>query len=303
MSDPAEGARGRLPLPTLRDPSLQAAFDRDGILVVPVLDPASARDLRARLLEIMPEDPGEFFDLFRNNPPPLRKQIDRFVRAELTEVAESILADHDFWSAAAIVKPPGAAGEIGLHTDWTMVDERRFRSGLLWLALDDTCEENGSLLAVPGTHRLDIPYRGRDIHFPYQAPDVAALIDERIVRVDVPAGHAAIWDNRLLHGSGPNRTETWRVAVALGFKPRSAGLRHYRRQPGNVAQEYFVTSEFYLDYEPFDPDYDVTGCQVSDGELLPIPAWELTARELRSLSSGGSVLGTVQGARVAADHG
>lgn len=285
MSDLVGIRPADLPLPTLRDERLQEGFDRDGIVVVPLLDAAAARSLRTRVLDVLPDDPGEFFDLFRNNPPAQRKKIDYFVRSELEGIAETLLIDHDFWSTAVIVKPPGPEGEIGLHTDWTMVDEQRFRSGLIWLALDDATVENGSIVAVPGTHCLDVPYRGRDIHFAYDAPGVAALIEDRTVQVDVPLGHAAVWDNRLLHGSGPNHTASWRIVVALGFKPRAAELCHYRRQPNGVSRRHTVQREFYLDYEPFDPDFQPSGPHVSAGELVPLSTWEMTPEILTDLGS------------------
>lgn len=269
--------------PTLRDPAAQAVFERDGIVVVPMLEPAEARELRRRVRQALPSDPGPFFDLFRNNPPELRKRIDALIRSELEERVGEIFVDHDFWSATVLVKQPGEEGEVGLHTDWNMVDESRYRSGLIWLALDDTSVRNGGLLAVPGTNRLEVPYRGKDVHFGFDTVPVQARIDAQTVAVDVPVGHAAVWDNRLLHGSGPNTSDDWRIAAALGFKPRQAQLYHYRLMPDGVAHRFAIEREFFLDYEPFLPNEVIDGPHVLADEPFAPAAWELTAEDLAGL--------------------
>lgn len=269
--------------PTLRDPGAQARFAHDGVVVVPVLTPDEATALRTRVVAALPEDPGPFLDLFRSDPPPLRKRLDRLVRDELEDRVAPLFVDHDFWSAAVLVKPGGPPGRIGLHTDWTMVDESRFRSGLVWIALDDTTAENGALTVVPGTNRLDLPYRGYDMHFDHRREDRRAAIAERSVLMEVPAGHAAIWDNRLLHGSDPNHGTRWRIAVALGFKPRQAIARHHRRTADGTPIRYDVAIPFFLDYEPFAEIDRLEGEHVLDATPVAPPGDDLRADEIQAL--------------------
>lgn len=278
--------------PTLRDPVAQERFERDGIVVVPVLEPEEALVLRRAVQAILPPDPGPFLDLFRNNPPELRKRIDRLIRDELETRAGEIFVDHDFWSATVLVKQPGEAGSIGLHTDWNMVDETRFRSGLIWLALEDTAAGNGGIFVVPGTNRLDLPYRGSDVHFGFDAPPVQAMIEERTVAVNVPVGHAAIWDNRLLHGSGPNNSDEWRIAAALGFKPRQAQLYHYRLMPDGVSHRFAIDREFFMDYEPFEAAETIAGPHVLTDEVQSATPWELTPQRLAALSDTPPIMGS-----------
>lgn len=281
--------------PTLKDPVAQAHFERDGIVVVPMLEPGEARELRRRIVQALPADPGPFFDPFRN-PPELRKRIDSLIRGELEERVGEIFVDHDFWSATVLVKQPGEEGEVGLHTDWNMVDESRYRSGLIWLALDDTSARNGGLLAVPGTNRLDVPYRGKDVHFGFDTAPVQARIDAQTVAVDVTIGHAAVWDNRLLHGSGPNTADDWRIVAALGFKPRQGQLYHYRLMPDGVTHRFAVEREFFLDYEPFLPNEVIDGPHVLADEPFAPSTWELTADDLAGLVAPPSDPGPDSGA-------
>lgn len=276
--------------PTLRDPEAQARFEWDGFAVLPVLEPDEARDLSRRVLTILPPDPGPFFGLFRNDPPVLRKQVDRLIRGALERRVAELFVDHDFWSAAVLVKQQGEAGSVDLHTDWNMVDETRYRSGVVWLALGDTTAANGGLYVVPGTNRLDVPIQGRVGHSPFDAPPVREAIRSRTVQADVPIGHAAIWDNRLLHGSGPNKGTEWRIAAALGFKPRAAQLYYHHRTADGTTHRYAIEREFFLDYDPFSTP-DATEPHVLSDDVVEDRAWELTTDALTGLGpiAGASV--------------
>lgn len=269
--------------PTFRDPDAQASFEHDGIVVLPLLSPAAATALRLELLALLPEDPGPFFELFRGNPPPLRRRIDALVRARLGPAVNELLVDHEFWAAAMLVKAPGDDGGIDLHEDWNLVDERYFRSGIAWVALHDTDQVNGGMCVVPGTNRISRPPRYRDRSTALHVPELRPELDRRTVPVDVPIGHVAFWDNRVLHGSAPNCSDDIRVNATLAFKPRQARLYHYRYMADGRPHRFEIDHDFMMEYDPFRPGYDMGGPHVHADEIVEDPPFALSVEDLAVL--------------------
>ncbi len=282
----AEGvptATGSVVEPTFRDAERQAAFERDGVIVAPVFDADEVAELRRAVLEVLPPPPWDFFDLLRNNPPALRRTVAALVREALVPKVSDWFTDHDFWAASILAKPPGPGGIINMHTDWTFVDESRYRTGLVWVALDDMSQRNGTIYVAPGTNRFDAGYSGHEIHYPYSDPDVRRLIDERCVQVEVPAGQAIVWDHRVLHGSDENVSDEVRLAVAVSFRPRAAQLYHYRLMPDGQAHRFHVDPEFFSEYEPFSEVDDLISPHLSHDEVHPLPTWAPGPDDLQAL--------------------
>jgi ectoine hydroxylase-related dioxygenase (phytanoyl-CoA dioxygenase family) len=101
---------------------------------------------------------------------------------------------------SANITGPGGDREIGrLHTDQGFLPEPwpyQLATNVAYF-LDDFTEENGATLIVPGSHKLlVVPDRGL-------APTTPA-------RLTGTAGSIAVWDGRLHHATGLNRTANQR---------------------------------------------------------------------------------------------
>jgi ectoine hydroxylase-related dioxygenase (phytanoyl-CoA dioxygenase family) len=116
-------------------------------------------------------------------------------------VVRSVLGpDIQLSNLSANITGPGGDREIGrLHTDQGFLPEPwpwQLATNVAFL-LDDFTEANGATLVVPGSHKtLDVPDSAL-------APDVAS-------RITGKAGSMAVWDGRLHHATGLNRTATER---------------------------------------------------------------------------------------------
>jgi hypothetical protein len=126
---------------------------------------------------------------------------DEFIRLAthplgLAVVRGGLGADVQLSNLSANITGPGGDHEIGrLHTDQGFLPEPwpcQLATNVAFF-LDDFTEENGATLIVPGSHKLlDSPDHGL-------APSAPA-------RITGPAGSMAIWDGRLHHATGLNRT-------------------------------------------------------------------------------------------------
>lgn len=109
------------------------------------------------------------------------------------EMMGHLLGDDFLLSSATanIARPGGEA--MYLHTDQIYVDfwtPRPVVANIAWM-LDDFTEENGGTRLVPGSHL---------------EPEWRKLAGAPTVAAEGPAGSALVFDGRLIHGTGANRT-------------------------------------------------------------------------------------------------
>jgi ectoine hydroxylase-related dioxygenase (phytanoyl-CoA dioxygenase family) len=84
--------------------------------------------------------------------------------------------------------------------------------------LQDVDDRNGGTLIVPGSHRT-IASAGNAKPVPATFPPA--------INLEAPAGTALVFDGRILHGTGANRSDRWRYVVT------QASVRSWYRQQEN----------------------------------------------------------------------
>ncbi len=177
------------------------------------------------------------------------------IAAALDTRLNGVFPDHRPLGFAHIVKWPGALGAVPAHRDPTFVDERQYRSLMMWVPLDDVDVDNGALWVLPGSHR---DRTGVRVH---QSPDNlldAVSCDPRGPAHPMPlrAGEVLVYDHALVHLSGPNLGTTPRVAVAAPLVPSSAEVRYAVPTGGTAATIVEVDERFFLDHRLCDLDVE-----------------------------------------------
>jgi hypothetical protein len=123
------------------------------------------------------------------------------------------------------------------------VDEKQFNSYNIWLPLVDVNEENGTLLILPNSHTMLNNIRGLNI--PSSFEKVMEEVWQYLVPLNMKAGEALVYDHRLLHASGINKTNTPRLVIVYGLIPSAATMRYYFGRRNNI-EEYQCTPDFYF---------------------------------------------------------
>jgi aspartyl/asparaginyl beta-hydroxylase (cupin superfamily) len=268
----------------LLDPEADERLQRDGFVVLDLLSSSEAADLRARYGELSGWSGSGFESELSLDDPDRRRLVNR-VLGDAADRAVSARFDgytpflHNF-----LVKFPGGDSDLYIHRDWMYVDEPQgHRTYVAWIALEDILGHNGQLRVLRGSHRLDSMLRGTDLIAPWLSH--GDVIDERFLSVPVRAGECVVFDNALVHASFPNHTDRPRVAAAVGMRPTSAQLVHFRRHDELTADRYDVDDDFFCTHTPHGliaapPDLPVA-------ERVPVGTTELSAAELASALDAG----------------
>lgn len=251
-ADIAERAlRSELPLieaaPTLRDKRANDELRLEGYVVIDLLDGDGVAELRAlrRAFHNTPRT-GWFSDFYSPDPVVKRTVNDRMKKA-FRPAVERLFIDHESVLQNFVINWPGNGGGLVLHQHSSVVDTKH-RSVVVWCAVSDASEENGTLHVVPRSHRLQggpRPERTASWHEPHEN----LILRNHLVSVPLRAGQAIVFDNQLLHCSFENLTDEPRVSAALVVIPSLAGFRYFEATSSASVRVYRVDHNFFIDNE------------------------------------------------------
>ncbi|GGD53672.1 phytanoyl-CoA dioxygenase family protein [Paenibacillus nasutitermitis] len=144
---------------------------------------------------------------------------------KLLDVVESLIGGEIFASPVYNVRPkvPGvAAGAVPWHQDKSYWPDANANPVItVWLSFVDATLANGCLYIKPRTHRKKL----LDWHQEsYSGTGYTALHEHQLgkaapVALPVKAGTAILFNDRLLHMSTPNESDTVRWSVDLRYQP------------------------------------------------------------------------------------
>ncbi|MFN8394084.1 MAG: phytanoyl-CoA dioxygenase family protein [Bacteroidia bacterium] len=237
-----------------RDADLQAQFERDGYLLIDFLDATTVEHLRAYYATHTPQEkPAYGFHVSLDDRD---RDQSNSVTEELYRVLTPFVAQHfqDFqiFTSSFVIKETNPKGVVPPHQDWTFVDEKEYWSATLWIPLVDVDMDNGCLGVIKGSHRyFDWPRCSPSPQFRTPLGEHMFTIFPYLTLVPMKAGQAIIFDNRTLHASPPNTTDSPRLAAGIGVTHKDAKLFHHYLLPGQgpeTVEVYAITREFFLDY-------------------------------------------------------
>ncbi|MES2622248.1 MAG: phytanoyl-CoA dioxygenase family protein [Bacteroidota bacterium] len=179
------------------------------------------RELYASLHNFNTEVGGMFYSLYSDDIE-YREKVNSGIEEILRPVYDSFFADYKIVINSFIVKTSGPGSDFSLHQDSTGLDEFEYSPLSLWIPLQDTDLNNGTLCLIPKTHGFFHPYRGISFQSPFC--DYENLLRTYLVPVVLKAGDVLFFDNRVVHYSHTNFSNAERVVVMSGIFPQQADI-------------------------------------------------------------------------------
>ncbi|MFI5385859.1 MAG: phytanoyl-CoA dioxygenase family protein [Fimbriimonadales bacterium] len=169
-------------------------------------------------------------------------------------------------------KPPMARGQA-LHQDQMYLQARPGTCIAAWLAVDDCDEENGCMEIVPGSQDLPLLcHIDADTSRSFSSKTVPVPEGYKAIPAIMKAGDVLFFHGNLIHGSGPNTSQT---------RFRRALIGHY------ITADAVEAAHFYHPLLRFDgtaadledaPDGGSCGAVTEDGiEMVEIEKFEIKA--------------------------
>ena len=184
----------------------------------------------------------------------------------LDTVAPLVGPDIVLWSCDWNVKRAGTGDYVPWHQDspyWNLSSDNVVT---VWVAFGDVTKDNGAMQVVPGSHR-----QGRlgnidaadpvskaytegqrttddDCLFPFS--HLKDNYDDRSVYVELASGEFSLHSINLIHGGGPNPSETDRIG--LGLRYMSADTRYL----GQIDSVTAIAGDCRRDHFVLEPEAD-----------------------------------------------
>jgi hypothetical protein len=227
------------------DPAMDREFQRNGFVVTPFLDRREIEVLRKLYYDTLPEVIPDFYSTIFDKDIERQKRVSDKIESLVARKVEDLIPNYKKFLNNFIAKPPTTTqGRLGLHQDYTLVDQSVHTGVHLWCPLVDVDERNGCLKVVAGSHSFvnhisaaPAPMRPGSSRPPERVrlgtnPSPYDLVrdtleSECIRRVPMNAGQAFFFNERLLHASDDNRSQDSRIAVAGAYIPRGIQPRLY----------------------------------------------------------------------------
>jgi ectoine hydroxylase-related dioxygenase (phytanoyl-CoA dioxygenase family) len=161
-----------------------------------------------------------------NNDSDHRSKIFRKIIKILSPAADIFLDNYKPVMGVYAAKRAGGKSDMRLHQDWTLVDEAKFRSVSIWVALCDMNLWNGNLQVAERSHIYAAFPRGMNVPVPFE--NIRGEIEQKfLTNIEMKKGDAVVFDHRLIHASPENNSDKIRLAAVMALIPTEADLLHY----------------------------------------------------------------------------
>lgn len=148
------------------------------------------------------------------------------VAPEVLDLVEQLIGpDIILWGSNLFAKPAGIGKEVQWHQEANYWPMRPLASTSVWFAIDDATPENGCMRFIPGSHKAGLLPHGEhpDKTGVLQFTIGPGLVDDDTARdAPVRAGHVAVLDTFVIHGSNANRSSQPRAALTVRYMPSTS---------------------------------------------------------------------------------
>lgn len=148
-----------------------------------------------------------------------RLMLDR----RIVDVVESLVGPVFAAQSMFYFKPPTARGQA-LHQDNAFLQAHPETCIAAWVAIDSCDEENGALMVVPGSHRIQILcLEPADEKTSFTDLKVPVPDDVEIRQTEMRAGDVLFFHGSMVHGSNPNTSsERFRRSLIFHYIPQGS---------------------------------------------------------------------------------
>lgn len=205
---------------------LKAAYERNGyVFPIGVLTPEEAECVRLRLEEYLATSKRNTKDdaFLQFKVHLIFTWADRMVRhPAVLDAVEALIGPNILvWNTAVLIKKPHDRDFVTWHQDIYYWGNHPGHVVGAWVAIADSTSENGCVRVIPGSHRWGVlPHKdtfGADNMLSRGQQIVQPIAEDRAVDMVLRAGEMSLHHTTTVHGSRPNRSDSWRIGFVITY--------------------------------------------------------------------------------------
>lgn len=145
---------------------------------------------------------------------------------------------------AFFIKPNSIKSTLEPHQDSTVLDETKEYGVFVWVPLTDIDIKNGPLYLLPGSHLWGNSYRSQ--HIPWAFRKQCNFLWKYMTPILVKKGDIICFDTAIIHGSGANISNDFRVVLCGALLPSKHTKVEYLLSNKKI-YKYYVDDNYWLD--------------------------------------------------------
>lgn len=200
----------------LKDKELENQMDRDGYVVLDLLDDATVRLLKAayeKEFGTTSTSIGRFTPM-EHCTPDSKRLIHHFILDTIRPKLDSYFKDYQTPIASYFTKYARSAGDLSWHTDASIMLNTNLEPHYgIWCPLVDVTAENGALCVVEKSHKFSHVVFLPGISWPYGPYSSDFERTKKVI--EIKAGQIVLFDLRLVHHATPNNTDEDRIVFCV----------------------------------------------------------------------------------------
>lgn len=195
----------------------QQEFDKRGYIIIPVLDEKNSNEINKDFNFKTYGIEKPFFISIDIKNTDLRKSVQKTIKNKLetnTNITNILNYEFILYSSSFISQINEKDSGFYLHTDWSFFDQTKYSPVYTCIPLQNIAKDknNGTMVVVPGSHKISIPYRGEGITEHYISI-ILTKFSHYFEYLNVPKGHAVFFNPAIVHGLLPNTVNDRNVSI------------------------------------------------------------------------------------------
>ena len=237
--------RPRIMKPLLKDPSLQADFERDGFVVVRLFTSEQTSLLLDLYRRYIQEDKvSGLYESSRHNNYQVNRSINEAVREQVALAGQDLFLPSKIYGGSFMVKSHAESEVLPLHQDWSVLEEQKYSTLFVWCPLMDVSVVNGCLFVLPGSHVYFQSLRSGS--YPSDRFILPPDLHRHTQDIPLRAGEAVLYSDQVFHGSYANNGSGDRVVVTARVMEQEADLVYFHKANDREVDVCRADEEFYL---------------------------------------------------------
>lgn len=208
----------------LQDAAIRQFHDHGYVSPIPVLTPEETTRYRAKFDEFEAHEGGTLKGGVRNKTHLFLTWVHEIAtHPKILDAVEDLIGPNILlYHAQWFVKEPNTPNFVSFHQDsayWSLSQAQGLSA---WVALEPATVENGCMQVIPDTHNAALAHAERIApeNMLWRGQTVAEPLDtSKAVAMPLKAGEMSIHHARIVHGSGPNSSNTRRIGYSLRYIP------------------------------------------------------------------------------------
>ncbi len=231
----------------LKSPYYQNLLNVNGYFTLKLIDDETIQQLKKIYITNFNDNKTAFYSSSFHQDINFKKEVNQQILYLLSETINQYFSNYKVLGTSFLKKQANQHNPLPLHQDWTVTDEENYGSFTIWIPLQDTTIQNGAIRVIPCSHQVENNFRAPSI--PVAFEQERQLFEQHLQTLELKAGEAFVFNQKLMHASFPNQTNEERLALTIGLTAKEAKLfmLYFNAQKHEISQ-YSMPDDMFLHY-------------------------------------------------------